>query len=814
MNQIGLNSNKIVNFKATQTMQLQNPQMQQEQSMPNVQLPRIYQIPPEKNKGESFKEKLKKWDVMGLVYQWFEHPFLMLGTCAGLAWGVDKFSSACGGQYETSLVGKAAKLGDNIQTSNFVQSKPFQSVLNAGKAVKNKFNKIFKNSDIINAVKNTPSEPEWRFVKDELLTMRQRVVHDFSNVTRTLKLNSEGFVELTDLGLDKAEKEFIKKFSTEEMASNAVQLKRIGLADDAIRDIISKPDATKLVKAKQLEKLGIDVAFLEKLEKNPATLRDIVKVRNACQNASGMRIGAGYQKWLGPFQPFERKIGLDGIGNRLHSTLRGAKTKTGQAFSNFLQKCHRGFTFGGGKIGVLLFVSPLLVETMLDIKKAEPNEKLGTAAHGGVHAISWVFTFPLALSIMHRLAGVQYAGMSKEAVEECRKLIKEFNEKTNPYKECGFFDKLMGRAEKKASGEFFENIAEYNDAKTKLKARLKELHKTKDQNLLTKISKKLGKFVTMDLETISRYKGGAGSFGNVLHGFGNTMKNVCGVPLRVGLWAALTMGVLDTLINKGIKGCFGNYYDRYKEEEFEEAKKTQKKFLKEDLKNRLYEAQQEKVLGVTLTNNNFKAPEQIQAKLKEEKIKAQKEAEQKRKNQAINTNRNTEEQISSDPNVQAEADNKLIENQDNDVVTKNNTTQLEKETVVLAKTAQENVLTDQNNPIPEFTKDTNANTMSNSPFAPKQKETIDTNTYIPSSQPVKIKPTETIKRDNYTYIPSSENLLKKDEKDTNEQKYIPSQEGVKFTKTFDNSHLEAALRRADRAEERAIQTLAGNFNSY
>ena len=79
---------------------------------------------------------------------------------------------------------------------------------------------------------------------------------------------------------------------------------------------------------------------------------------------------------------------------------------------------------------------------------------------------------------------------------------------------------------------------------------------------------------------------------------------------------------------------------------------------------------------------------------------------------------------------------------------------------------------------------------------------------------VKNKVHKKVKLDNYTYIPSSENVIKKEDAEVSENKYIPSQQGAKITKTFDNSGLEAALRRADRAEQRALQTLAGNFNSY
>ena len=57
------------------------------------------------------------------------------------------------------------------------------------------------------------------------------------------------------------------------------------------------------------------------------------------------------------------------------------------------------------------------------------------------------------------------------------------------------------------------------------------------------------------------------------------------------------------------------------------------------------------------------------------------------------------------------------------------------------------------------------------------------------------------------------NVLNKIKPEEQINKYIPSQIGAQFNKTFDNSGLEAALRRADRAEKRAISTLAGNFGN-
>ena len=77
----------------------------------------------------------------------------------------------------------------------------------------------------------------------------------------------------------------------------------------------------------------------------------------------------------------------------------------------------------------------MLVETMLDVKKAEKDQKLGTGAHGVITAGTWVFTFPLALKLMHHIGGMQYAGMSKEAVEEVKAEAKAEAPKAKKYAE-------------------------------------------------------------------------------------------------------------------------------------------------------------------------------------------------------------------------------------------------------------------------------------------------------------------------------------------------------------------------------------------
>ena len=135
----------------------------------DVQLPDIYYTPDEYTGPKNFKETVKQFDLFNIIYPWLTNPFAMFGTCAGMAFSLDKFIQACGGEYEKSIVGKAARLGDKLEESKFIKSEPVQKVYGWGKTGIQKINHFFRNSDVINAIKNTPSKPEWSWVKEELI---------------------------------------------------------------------------------------------------------------------------------------------------------------------------------------------------------------------------------------------------------------------------------------------------------------------------------------------------------------------------------------------------------------------------------------------------------------------------------------------------------------------------------------------------------------------------------------------------------------------------------------------------------------------
>lgn len=762
MNQIFLKNPNSVAFRNVPTQQVSAEHTVQNNTLPEVEIPDLYYTPDPRKKEKSFKEKVKQWDMFNVVYPWLTHPLLMLGACGAMSYGVDKFAEACGGEYNKSIVGRAANLGDNITNSEFVKSKPIQTVLGWGKSAKNGIAKIFKNSDLIHAIKDTPSKPEWPMVKDELLSMEQRIVRDFTEITTELKLTENGAVELNKLSLGKKEKEFLKNFFSnnkvsDEVKSNALQLKNLGLEDDAIKNIINTGNATNTVKEATLKKLGLTAEnvgmdikqYLEKLKSGKISKDDVKLIREACDKARGISICDGYKEWLGPLQIFKRKMSTNEVANRLVSMDKEKTSKLGRMFSTLLQKCHRGFTFGGGKMMVLFMVTPFLVDTIIDVKKADKNEKAGTAAHGLVHSMSWVFTFPLALKIMHHLGGAQYAGMSPDKVKEYRSLIKAFNKDV-------------------AEGTFANHDA-YKVALKELKGKLNGLKVNEGQTLITKTCKKLGSFLTMDLENVAAYQG-SNKIMNMVRKIPSFFRNLGGVPMRFAIWAGISMGVLDTIINKCIKGLFGNYYDRIKDEEQIANKEEQKIFTKEDLQARLLNAQRQKVYGMN--------PEFTQA----------------------NTSQTTDPQETTVAmKGKTKPQQTFQTNAQNNIFT---------QPVVIEPTEVNNFTIEPNGTVHKTENKENSMQIQSTRVVP---QTMPTYNYIPNKKNIVQEPAKR-KIDNYTYIPSSKNVIKPETKDNKENKYIPSQMAANIPQTFDNSGLDAALKRADRAEKKAIQTLAGNFN--
>lgn len=807
MNQININDykySKLPQFKSDGASQALPLQQNSPQGYPNnyilpqvkqqkVELPYIYRVPNEENKKDGFFKTMFK-TVFGSVA---ENPLLFGGVFLGASWGADKVASKFGGEYSKSWLGKAANAGDKLEQSKFVQSKPMQSVLGLFKKAGKGIDSTLGQTDIVKAMRETPCAPEFPMAKNEILSVEQRIIHEeFSNIARTLELTTDAPIKFGNVKPSKAEKEMLKKlFSvssiteiSESEATNAVLLKRLKekhLTDDVIRTIARSDESSAKTKAEMLKSMGLTTQKASEIlaDEKCTMIDDIYK---ALEKSKGkIKADGCYKKWLGPVQIFSREIGTDQAFNRLHSIKNGAKTKTGRFFSKAVQRLHRCLTFGGGKIGILLFIAPHLVHTIKSTIKAEPREKVGTAVGGTLGMGLWILTMPITAQLIYALGGIRHAGMGKDKVAENEKLIQKFNE------------------------TIFDSYDSYKNAKKQLKETLKSNRKVGKQSLATKVARKIAGVFTCDLNMIKPYQAEGKTLMNSLRKMGNTTKNVINVPIRFLVFMAIS-GKLDDLILKGISGIFGKAHDITLDEEHEELKKQQRIYTKKDLNNRMLEIQKAKMTGVQ-PNLNLDEQEKTMSAIADSLAKDYVPKKKKTKvNNTVTPVDSNKEIVPENPEKAVKQPQENKELQQNEPVEVKPLEQLNQEEednavpvapVYVPEKEEVSKEAIPYNNLPKATTPVKVNNVY---------EPVDNYTYIPSSKVGVVKPAVS-KRDNYTYIPSSENLLKKDDSLMDTNKYIPSQLGANITKTFDNSGLAEALRRADRAEQRAIEVLNGKF---
>ncbi len=698
---------------------IQNFAGQQQKQQQTVRIPNYYYVP-DTYSPQSVKEVVKENPFYDMFLKPFvEHPVAVLATWLGLGVGLDAYSTACSGKYEDSLVKKAANFGDNIQNSKIIQNKPVQAVISGLGSVGNAGKKAVQNSAILRAMKDTPTMPEWSTVKTQMFNQKQEVVQDFIRITEALKLDSAEAPSLKNIGLNDREITMLKKtFNVQKIsqipeteAVNQVLLDRLGKTPEEIKKIQGMGAAsTKAVKTEILKEMGLDAEKL-KLIKDDVYGKYINDVKTAAGKVKGkVKMGAGHYSWMGPLtKPFERTVGCDEIFNKLHSMSDGAKTGTGRFMSKAMQMIHRGLTFGGGKLGALIFIAPLLVELGVNVKKADKDQKIGTAANGFVDNISWVFTFPLALRMMHSIGGIKNAGMGKEKVEQYRKLVEDFNKRVEPT--------ILKDGVKVPNPNTFKTKHEYDVARSVVEKQLKELRTVKGQNIFTRGLRKLAGCITPDLCRLNSYRN-SNFAANTARKVPAFFRNAAGIPIRFGIWGLISMGVLSAALTKCTTAIFGKSYDAMKQDERKADKKKQEKFLKEDLNQRLYDTQKAKQFG--------------------------------------------------------------------------------RQTAVQAQPPVQNIMT----------------TKGTSPYSsqiPTPDTDVDNYTYIPSQQNIIPHSIKNSKVDTYTYIPSQECTIKSDKVNEAQRKYIPSQAAANIQKTYDNSGLQSALDRAQKAEDKALRVLAGNF---
>ena len=343
-------------------------------------------------------------------------PVLTLPVFLAMGKGMDVFNKKCGGDYNTSVLGKVGDWGEKVGSGKFFQSAPMQKLEKAFTSAHNTFyNKIVPKNKILSAIFTTPSEP-----KNHMVLMMKGGTK--SEVAADAIQKIEEYLKTAGNELKHGGKNFdITKLE---------ELKKISHSEAGVKQIleICKENRAAVVDAKRIGKI-------------PFT-----KGKKYLSEVPGM-------KWVGDV--FGRKVEFAEYANKMEVfTNPKATTWLGKSLPKGLLRVVEGLTNGtaGGKIAILMaayFVADAIKKTI----DAPKGEKTSTFSENLTYNEAMYLTMPLGLKIMHGMGGLQYIGVSKEKVEAFRKAQTEFNDAVK--------------------AGLYKDEAAYNTAKKEIKAILK-----------------------------------------------------------------------------------------------------------------------------------------------------------------------------------------------------------------------------------------------------------------------------------------------------------------------------------------------------
>ena len=538
-------------------------------------------------------------DPKGMMYT----GLLAIPSWLAIAKGMDKFAEKTRGDYENTIYYKIGQFGDDItsrvKSSSFGKSSFAQS-LNAGYS---KFKNFFKKNvtdrfRITRAFAYTPSRPEnpmvltqadgilgffggdYPQVSDNFIKQSVAVddlvrygadandISKFKNAFDAAKTK-----EARELILQKAEFECLSKYSRGTQLNGNV----LNTAIDDFSKLSTKDRIAKLKDMKAFEWGFKDFKDLENLKtnihSNPAKIIEVSSYANkkmmsrAYLNEKGL-IYSLQRKLLNRDvfgSEFTNKMAAS-IGNmdlNAHPEYKQALQKAGllnkipkSALGKFLNKYTNIILEGatnrvaGGKLVALMqafYFADVLYKSM---KADGVSEKFKSFAERFTEMVAFFVAMPLAIKLMHKVGGLQYAGMTKEQVAKYRANLKAHNMKAMS---GGFANKAEWKASK-------------NALRTELKANVK--------NPVTKLFKKIGRIVTVGLEQIrpydkkdiadiaadgtKTYRKGLMSkikdfFRHPKFGF----KQMAGYPMRIVLGMMIILPFLSKLAVKGSHLIFG-----------------------------------------------------------------------------------------------------------------------------------------------------------------------------------------------------------------------------------------------------------------
>ena len=482
---------------------------------------------------------------------------------------VDFYNGKCGGAYENSLPAKLGKLGDKIATSKLLDNSFVHSATQKATQAKDfVVNRWRQNSTLLRNLMDVSTKPDMQAAAQMMHTQEQSLASEIGiNLERYLRAGDGKKIKFSNLVVTPEEKEFVNRILGKGAAEidkvNCLQLYRSNPAKfndvTSIRALLNQRATNPtIIRETIFKELGYDLKTMEKYLAEPH--KYVKELREFALKAGkkNMRVYHGNYRIGGWF--FRRVADLSQSANKMISIsktpIRNAAgsvlhtppaTALGRGMSKLMQGIVHGLTFGGGKLGLLIFVAPSLYNMVMDAKEAPDKQKAATIAMGLVESVSWVAAFPMGIKLMHKLGGLRYLGMTKNQVGQYRTALEQFHA-----------DNAKG---------LFRTKEAYNKAWQKVKALRKP---TGELNIFNKILKGAGTLFTQDLEMRQAWKNPAsGTIRNALRGrsVGNFFRHLGGGAAKFAAGLFVAIPLVSKIFEKPVEWIFGKPYSRMEEAE-------------------------------------------------------------------------------------------------------------------------------------------------------------------------------------------------------------------------------------------------------
>ncbi|MCR5265293.1 MAG: hypothetical protein K6E29_01700 [Cyanobacteria bacterium RUI128] len=521
----------------------------------------------------------------------FGQKFLryIIPTWGGLHLGTTLYDKANSGKYEHSLVGRLGKLGDKISRTWIVRNPFIDTLRSHGRTIKSNIQNFIDRHPSLSAMQKTPTKPESKLVTNFLETQNEADLKEAS--AKIQEYVTKGPKTLNEAGATKAEIEALKaKYGTNALGriknqGRAIEeflLGKIG-ADLGHANMVATVEAREAAMLAQLQKYQAALASpnLTPIERNFLTRR-IGQISELTANyrantlrglklrAMGLTKGTLEAVTANPEangQLINQAIGnatryssrLSQYANKVKSIFEPT-SKIGKFLPRMSKLGMRGLTFGGGLFNTL-FVAFFLGDAVKNTIDAPKEQKVGTAVHGLMDAMSWVIAMPIALKGMHAVNGLKNLGKSQAQVKAYEAALKTFNEQ--------------------AKAGLFKSHAHYNNA-------WKAVESLKNAGTapkgFQKVLSKVASFLSIGLgqkepfrrntEALTGAAKRAAKIANFKGKMPNFLRNCVGYPLRFALYMAVFQPIVDKVFSGITTALFGKAYDPEKiKEEYEKAHK-------------------------------------------------------------------------------------------------------------------------------------------------------------------------------------------------------------------------------------------------